>query len=126
MKRAHLDEIFAFMSVVDAGSFVGGGEALGLTRSAAGKALARLESRLGVRLLNRTTRQLSLTDEGRVFHEHCQQVLAALDDAEASVGQRTGTPEGCCGSPCPPRSAGCMSSPCCGTTCGPGPRCRRR
>ncbi|MCP3142418.1 LysR family transcriptional regulator [Pyxidicoccus xibeiensis] len=94
MKRAQLDEIFAFMSVVDAGSFVGGGRAIGLTRSAAGKALARLESRLGVRLLNRTTRHMSLTDEGRVFHEHCLQVLAALDEAEASVGQRTGTPRG--------------------------------
>ncbi|MCY1042065.1 LysR family transcriptional regulator [Corallococcus sp. bb12-1] len=94
MKRANLDEIFAFMSVVDAGSFVGGGRAIGLTRSAAGKALARLESRLGVRLLNRTTRHLSLTDDGRVFHEHCQQVLAALDEAEASVGQRTGIPRG--------------------------------
>ncbi|QDF04623.1 LysR family transcriptional regulator [Myxococcus xanthus] len=94
MKRAHLDEIFAFMAVVDAGSFVSGGRAIGLTRSAAGKALARLESRLGVRLLNRTTRHLSLTDDGRVFHEHCQQVLAALDEAEASVGDRTGTPRG--------------------------------
>ncbi|MFP2903491.1 LysR family transcriptional regulator [Pyxidicoccus sp. 3LFB2] len=94
MKRAWLDEIFAFMAVVDAGSFVGGGRAIGLTRSAAGKALARLESRLGVRLLNRTTRHMSLTDEGRVFHEHCLQVLAALDEAEASVGQRTGTPRG--------------------------------
>ncbi|QDE94090.1 LysR family transcriptional regulator [Myxococcus xanthus] len=94
MKRAHLDEIFAFMAVVDAGSFVSGGRAIGLTRSAAGKALARLESRLGVRLLNRTTRHLSLTDDGRVFHEHCQQVLAALDEAEASVGARTGTPRG--------------------------------
>lgn len=94
MKRAQLDEIFAFMSVVDAGSFVGGGRAIGLTRSAAGKALARLESRLGVRLLNRTTRHMSLTDEGRVFHEHCLQVLAALDEAEASVGQRTGAPRG--------------------------------
>lgn len=94
MKRAHLDEILAFMAVVDAGSFVGGGQSLGLTRSAAGKALTRLESRLGVRLLNRTTRQLSLTDEGRVFHEHCLQVVSALDDAEASVGQRAGTPRG--------------------------------
>lgn len=94
MKRAQLDEIFTFMSVVEAGSFVGGGRAIGLTRSAAGKALARLESRLGVRLLNRTTRHLSLTDDGRVFHAHCQRVLAALDDAEASVGQRTSRPRG--------------------------------
>ncbi|AKF80334.1 LysR family transcriptional regulator [Myxococcus fulvus 124B02] len=94
MKRANLDEILAFMSVVDAGSFVAGGRAIGLTRSAAGKALARLESRLGVRLLHRTTRHVSLTDDGRVFHEHCQQVLAALEEAEASVGQHTGTPRG--------------------------------
>ncbi|NTX52081.1 LysR family transcriptional regulator [Myxococcus sp. CA039A] len=94
MKRAQLDEIFVFMSVVDAGSFVGGGRAVGLTRSTAGKALARLEARLGVRLLNRTTRHVSLTDDGRVFHEHCLQVLAALDEAEASVGQRTGHPRG--------------------------------
>ncbi|MCP3101692.1 LysR family transcriptional regulator [Myxococcus sp. K15C18031901] len=94
MKRANLDEIFAFMSVVDAGSFVAGGRTLGLTRSAAGKSLARLESRLGVRLLNRTTRHVSLTDEGRVFYENCLQVLAALDEAEASVGQHTGTPRG--------------------------------
>lgn len=94
MKRAQLDEILTFMSVVDAGSFVGGGRAVGLTRSAAGKALARLESRLGARLLNRTTRHLSLTDDGRVFHEHCQQFLAALDEAEASVGDNTGTPRG--------------------------------
>ncbi|WP_342379944.1 LysR family transcriptional regulator [Myxococcus stipitatus] len=94
MKRAQLDEMLAFMAVVEAGSFVGGGRALGLTRSAAGKALARLEARLGVRLLHRTTRQVSLTDDGRVFHEHCLQVRAALDDAEASVGQRPGTPRG--------------------------------
>ncbi|MFY1828401.1 LysR family transcriptional regulator [Myxococcus fulvus] len=94
MKRANLDEILAFMSVVDAGSFVAGGRAIGLTRSAAGKALARLESRLGVRLLHRTTRHVSLTDDGRVFHEHCLQVLAALEEAEASVGQHTGTPRG--------------------------------
>ncbi|AGC43349.1 LysR family transcriptional regulator [Myxococcus stipitatus DSM 14675] len=94
MKRAPWDEMLAFMAVVEAGSFVGGGRALGLTRSAAGKALARLEARLGVRLLHRTTRQVSLTDDGRVFHEHCLQVRAALDDAEASVGQRPGTPRG--------------------------------
>jgi DNA-binding transcriptional LysR family regulator len=94
MNRANLDEILAFLSIVDAGSFVAGGRAMGLTRSAAGKSLARLESRLGVRLLHRTTRRLSLTDDGRVFHEHCLQVLAALDEAEASVGQHVGTPRG--------------------------------
>ncbi|MDC0713251.1 LysR family transcriptional regulator [Stigmatella sp. ncwal1] len=89
-----MNDILAFMAVVDAGSFVAGGQALGLTRSAAGKAVARLEDRLGARLLNRTTRTLSLTDEGRVLYERGLQVLAAVDDAEASVAGPAGIPRG--------------------------------
>jgi DNA-binding transcriptional LysR family regulator len=92
--RTNLNDILAFMAVVDAGSFVAGGQALGLTRSAAGKAVARLEDRLGARLLNRTTRTLSLTDEGRVLYARGQQVLAAVDEAEASVAGPAGTPRG--------------------------------
>ncbi|MCY1009652.1 LysR family transcriptional regulator [Nannocystis pusilla] len=94
MLRANLSEILVFMAVVDEGSFVAGGQAMGLTRSAAGKAVSRLEDRLGVRLLNRSTRALSLTDEGRVFYEHGTQILAAVDDAEASVAGRDGAPRG--------------------------------
>ncbi|WP_225410155.1 LysR family transcriptional regulator [Stigmatella hybrida] len=89
-----MNDILAFMAVVDAGSFVAGGQALGLTRSAAGKAVARLEDRLGARLLNRTTRTLSLTDEGRVLYERGLQVLSAVDEAEASVAGPAGTPRG--------------------------------
>ncbi|KYF93374.1 LysR family transcriptional regulator [Sorangium cellulosum] len=94
MLRANLGDILVFMAVVEEGSFIAGGQAMGLTRSAAGKAVNRLEDRLGVRLLNRTTRALSLTDEGRVFHDRGLQVLAAVDDAEASVAGRSGTPRG--------------------------------
>ena len=94
MLRTNLNEILVFMAVVDAGSFIAGGQALGLTRSAAGKAVVRLEDRLGVRLLNRTTRTLSLTDEGRVFYDRGLQILAAVDDAEASVAGPAGTPRG--------------------------------
>ena len=94
MLRANLNEILVFMAVVDAGSFIAGGQAMGLTRSAAGKAIGRLEDRLGVRLLNRTTRTLSLTDEGRAFHDRGLQILTALDDAEASVAGHAGTPRG--------------------------------
>ncbi|KYF50026.1 LysR family transcriptional regulator [Sorangium cellulosum] len=94
MLRANLNEILVFMAVVDEGSFIAGGQAMGLTRSAAGKAVNRLEDRLGVRLLNRTTRSLSLTDEGRVFYERGLQILAAVDDAEASVAGPSGTPRG--------------------------------
>lgn len=94
MQRARFDDITLFIAVVDAGSFVGGGQAMGLTRSAAGKAVSRLEGRLGVRLLNRTTRRLSLTDEGRTLHERGLRILAEIEDAEASVAGRGGTPRG--------------------------------
>ena len=94
MLGANLNEILIFMAVVDEGSFIAGGNAMGLSRSAAGKAVNRLEDRLGVRLLNRTTRALSITDEGRVFYDRGLQILAAVEDAEASVVGNPGTPRG--------------------------------
>lgn len=94
MQRTNLNDILVFMAVVDEGSFAAGGRTLGLTRSAAGKAVGRLEDRLGVRLLHRTTRALSVTDEGRLFYERGRAVLAAVDEAEASVAGRLGTPRG--------------------------------
>ncbi len=90
----NLNDILVFVAIVDAGSFVAGGQALGLTRSAAGKAIGRLEDRLGARLLNRTTRTISLTDEGRTFYDRGLAVLRAVEDAEASVAGRVGTPRG--------------------------------
>ncbi|WP_064682582.1 LysR family transcriptional regulator [Rhizobium bangladeshense] len=94
MPRTNLNDILIFMAVVDAGSFIAGGQAMGLSRSAAGKAVIRLEDRLGTRLLNRTTRRLSLTDEGRVFYHHGLEVLASVDEAEASVAGQSATPRG--------------------------------
>jgi DNA-binding transcriptional LysR family regulator len=94
MPRADLGDLSLFLAVVEAGSFVAGGQAMGLTRSAAGKAVSRLEGRLGVRLLNRTTRRLSLTEEGRTLHERGLRILAEIEDAEASVAGRGGTPRG--------------------------------
>ena len=94
MLRANLNDILIFLAIVDAGSFVAGGQAMGLTRSAAGKAVARLEDRLGVRLLNRTTRTLNLTDEGRIFYDRGLQIVGAIEDAEASVAQQGGKPKG--------------------------------
>lgn len=83
-----------FSAVVDAGSFVGAAEALGLSRAAVSRLVGELESRLGVRLLHRTTRRLSLTDEGRIFHLRCKAVLAELDEAEAEVSARSGAARG--------------------------------
>jgi len=94
MLRTNLNEMLIFMAVVDGASFVAGGQAMGLTRSAAGKAVARLEDNLGVRLLNRTTRTLSLTDEGRALYDQGLQILAAVDNAQSSIGQPSGTPRG--------------------------------
>lgn len=94
MLRANLNDIQVFMAVVEAGSFIAGGKAMGLSRSAAGKAVMRLEDRLGVRLLNRTTRTLSLTDEGRLLYDRGLQILASVDEAEASVAGKSGMPRG--------------------------------
>jgi DNA-binding transcriptional LysR family regulator len=95
LANASLDDIAIFVAVADAGSFAAGGQSLGLSRSAAGKAIARLESRLGTRLLHRTTRALSLTIEGETFCAHCRAILAAVDAAEASVaGPDGGVPRG--------------------------------
>ncbi|MBY2938237.1 LysR family transcriptional regulator [Rhizobium leguminosarum] len=94
MPRTNLNDILIFMAVVDAGSFIAGGQAMGLSRSAAGKAVIRLEDRLGARLLNRTTRTLNLTDEGRMFYERGLHILASVDEAEASVAGQNSTLRG--------------------------------
>jgi DNA-binding transcriptional LysR family regulator len=85
MLRSNLNEILVFMAGVDEGSFVAGARAMGLTRSAAGKSVSRFEDRLGVRLLNRTTRTLGLTGDGRVFYDRSTQILAAIEGAESSI-----------------------------------------
>ena|SRR5690554_2201405 len=64
-----VDDIRAFMAVVDAKGFAAAGRALGLSRSAAAKAVGRLESKYATRLLNRTTRSLALTDAGQALYE---------------------------------------------------------
>ncbi len=82
-------EMKTFVAVVDAGSFVGAADALEMSKPAVSRYLADLEERLGVRLLHRTTRKLSLTEEGRAFHARCKTVLADVDDAEAEVTERS-------------------------------------
>lgn len=83
-----------FVAVAEAGSFVAGGKAMGLTRSAAGKAIARLEAYLETRLFQRTTRRLSLTTEGHEFYHRCSQILEDLDEAESSIRQNLPLPKG--------------------------------
>ena len=80
----------AFAAVVDAGSFVGASDALAMSKAAVSRQIAELETRLGVRLLHRTTRRLSLTEEGEVFYARCRELLGSLAEAEAEVTARSG------------------------------------
>jgi DNA-binding transcriptional LysR family regulator len=84
------EEMRVFAAVVDAGSFVGAADALQRSKASVSRHVAELEARLGVRLLHRTTRRLSLTDEGEVFHARCATLLAGLDEAEAEISSRSG------------------------------------
>lgn len=83
-------EMRVFSAVVDAGSFVKAADALDMSKAAVSRIVADLEARLAVRLLHRTTRRQSLTPEGEVFHMRSKELLAAVDEAEAEVTERTG------------------------------------
>lgn len=83
-------EMRVFAAVVDAGSFVGAADALDLSKAAVSRTVSELELRLGVRLLHRTTRRLSLTAEGEVFVSRCREVLASVEEAEAEITERSG------------------------------------
>ena len=76
-----LSGVSVLAAVVDGGSFVKAAELIGLTDSGVSRAISRLESRLGVRLLERTTRSVTLTDEGRRFYEEVKPHLNAIEDA---------------------------------------------
>jgi len=83
-------EMRVFSAVVDAGSFVNAATALEMSKQAVSRYVGDLESRLGVRLLSRTTRKLSLTDEGQVFYARCAELLANIFEAEAEITSRSG------------------------------------
>jgi DNA-binding transcriptional LysR family regulator len=89
-----LGSIELFCKAADLGSFTGAAQALGLTPAAVSRSIARLEQRLGARLFARTTRQVRLTDEGRLYHEQCRQALAQLEAAALAVGGRRAVPQG--------------------------------
>jgi DNA-binding transcriptional LysR family regulator len=80
-----LGGISVLAAVVETGNFVRAAEALGLTQSGISRAVARLEARIGVRLLDRTPRAVSLTDEGRRFHAQVAPLLAGLDEAASEA-----------------------------------------
>lgn len=89
-----LDAMTAFARVVESGSFAAAARALGLTRSAVSKAVAELEHGLGVRLLDRTTRQVSPTEAGRTYFERCSAILADIEESELQVAALHSEPRG--------------------------------
>lgn len=81
----HLVDVETFVAVVDMGSMSAAAVALGTTASVVSRAIMRLEARLGCQLLRRTTRQLALTDAGRLYLEQAKGAFALIEDAERSV-----------------------------------------
>ena len=88
------DEMTVFVNVVREGGFSAAAKVLELTPSAVSKQVSRLEDRLNVQLLNRTTRQLSMTDEGETYFQRATAILADIEEAEALVSDRRGSPSG--------------------------------
>jgi DNA-binding transcriptional LysR family regulator len=90
----NLEDIAIFVKVVDVGSFTGAAEALESSQPAVSKSVTRLEQKLGVRLLNRTTRRISLTEAGTALYAQASKALALLDNAQLDVGRFQTEPRG--------------------------------
>ncbi|MCM2318773.1 MAG: LysR family transcriptional regulator [Pseudomonas sp.] len=92
--KTTLDELQAFVRVVDSGSISAAAEQLGQTASGVSRALGRLEEKLGVTLLRRTTRRLELTEEGAAFLAQARRILASVEEAEEQMALRRQQPAG--------------------------------
>jgi DNA-binding transcriptional LysR family regulator len=88
------DQIALFVRVVERGSFAAAAKESGLTPSGVSKGVSRLEDRLGVRLLQRTTRRLAVTPEGETLLAHGREILGAIDAMEAEITATRGKPRG--------------------------------
>lgn len=88
------DPLQTFVAVVRARNFSTAAESLGVTPSAVSKQISSLEERLGVRLLNRTTRSVSPTEAGQMFYQHCENILDSISEAEKLVTDFDDTPRG--------------------------------
>ena len=87
-------EMAIFERVVERGSFAGAAEDVSLSPSAVAKLITRLEQRLGVRLINRTTRRLALTTEGEIYLDRVREILRAIEAAESEITSARGSPRG--------------------------------
>lgn len=90
----HFGTLSAFVQAAETGSFIAAGRTTGLSASAIGKAVARLERRLGVRLFHRSTRSMTLTEEGRLFLDRCRRIFEEFEAAEMELTQTAAAPSG--------------------------------
>ena len=96
MSVEHIEDLKVFAQAVESGTLAAAGRTLGLAPSIVSRRLARLERALGVRLLQRTTRSLSVTDEGRVFYRRCRRILLELEAGKTrSSHSRMASPAQC-------------------------------
>ena len=86
--------VVGFVRTVEAGSFAGAAKKLGISPVAVGKNVQRLERQLGVRLLQRSTRKLALTEEGRLYYERCTGPLRDLENAQSAIAEKGRSPSG--------------------------------
>src|SRR5712692_4277459 len=96
-----LNNLYFFAKVVDFGSYTAAAKALGLQTSKLSRRIAALETELGVRLINRTTRRLSLTEAGKTLHRHSLALLAEAQAAKDAMNQLLGSPQGLVRISCP-------------------------
>jgi DNA-binding transcriptional LysR family regulator len=101
MAMQDLNDLYYFSIVVEKGGFAAAGRALDIPKSRLSRRIAQLEDRLGVRLLQRSTRRFAVTDAGQRFYGHCQTVIAEARAAEDAVAQLTSEPRGIVRISCP-------------------------
>src|SRR5215469_3829160 len=89
-----LNAIVVFAAVADTGSFTAAARVLVMPKSTVSRKVVELEKRLGARLIQRTTRRLSLTDIGRIYYEHCARISQEAEEADLAVQQMQSKPRG--------------------------------
>ncbi len=102
-----LNDFAVFVQVVDHGGFAAAGRALDQPKSKLSRRIAQLEERLGVRLIQRTTRQFAVTEVGQTFHQHCKAMLIEAEAAQQAVETLRAEPRGSVRITCPGHLAAC-------------------
>lgn len=101
MAMQDLNDLYYYVQVVDHGGFAPAGRALGMPKSKLSRRIALLEERLGVRLLQRTTRRFSVTDVGQTYYEHCKAMLIEAEAAQEAIDLTRAAPRGIVRIACP-------------------------